>query len=595
MKKDVHLQFANFFTTDTNLASFLYVLSQKMSEGHICINVKDPIVDDVRASLNIDSNIPFTSDVAIIGSPSDNLKPFILDGDLLYTQRNYKYEVTLAQKIQELLHAGNNNFNMETLKSIFSKYFDVHKESQEIDWQLVAAFAALRQNFCVITGGPGTGKTTTVSKILAIMLESNSNLKIAMAAPTGKASARMAESLKHASNYLEPTIQRLFSDFKPTTIHRLLGSLPNSIYFKYNHTNPLDVDVVIIDECSMIDISLFAKLLSAIPPHATLILLGDQYQLSSVEAGSVFGDICDAANGGNLFSARFHSHLNELLGNKYNLNIKEKNDYELQDVVVALTKSHRFKDDEGIGVLSKAILNNDVALIENLWLWKGNNQVELDDTYSETLKYKFYDNFKHYILDKDGNNLQPLDALKQFSYCGVLALTKASDKGVLSINAEIERYLQAKNFIDLSEKWYTYRPIMITKNLYHLGLYNGDIGITFKDDDDVQKVFFLQKDADGNEVIKKVIPSLISDCETCFAMTIHKSQGSEFDNVMMVIPELGSKELLTKELVYTGLTRAKKYAFIQCNKSVFMEACSKTVARYSGLKNRLKKSSISEV
>lgn len=474
---------------------------------------------------------------------------------------------------------------------------------QCIDWQQVAVALACANQFSVISGGPGTGKTTTVTKLLALLVQlSHSNnltkdeqsLTIELVAPTGKAAARLTESISGAIDKLNVSddIKRAIPTHA-STIHRLLGVIPNRVDFKHNHRNPLHVDVLIVDEASMIDISLMAKLLNAIAPHTKLILLGDKDQLSSVEAGAVFADICQGISQGPNYSDSAKQWLNEQTGFLMNDVCYSSHDKTvIDDGLCLLQKSYRFNEKSGIGALAKAVNSGNVDALKAVWgqgygdisLMSGeanaNSVVQLS-----VMGYKDYLTRAKTINAANNSNDRDVAALlKQFNQFQLLSPVRAGSVGVDSLNAKIEQQLARHKLIALNQgAWYVGRPIMIVSNDHSQQLFNGDIGIVLPPlDGDAQltqnRVYF--KMADGS--IKSFLPSRLPDHETVYAMTIHKSQGSEFDEVVMAIPPKWTP-LLTRELVYTGITRAKKTVSIFADVGILQKAALTQTQRFSGL------------
>ncbi|MEO6682242.1 MAG: AAA family ATPase, partial [Ginsengibacter sp.] len=320
---NVHQQFAEYFPSE-NLHPYIYLLSKKMSEGHICIDLNELKESDLDNLYTFRKRNINNENLVSDGS---TIEPFILSNNRLYMHRYYNYETIIFNSITQLIKSENQQkkINEDILKehaSFIRDLFPAEKNpdaTSEINWQLVAALSAALNKFTIITGGPGTGKTTTVAKVLAILYSINPELRVALTAPTGKAAARMGDSLKNATSNanmpLSDQIKNSFETIIPSTIHRLLGFQPNSIYFKHNEDNPVNYDVVIIDESSMIDVALFAKLFLALAPDTKVILLGDKDQLASVEAGSLFGDLCQAQENLNLFPADRGHFINSFIEN----------------------------------------------------------------------------------------------------------------------------------------------------------------------------------------------------------------------------------------------------------------------------------------
>jgi exodeoxyribonuclease V alpha subunit len=419
-----------------------------------------------------------------------------------------------------------------------------------------------------------------VAKILAILFTINPSLKVALAAPTGKAAVRMAESLKKASSGLPASISKKFEEIVPGTLHRLLRYVPNSPYFKHNAENPVNFDVVIIDESSMIDVALFSKLLQATGNNTRLILLGDKDQLASVEAGSLFGDLCNAQTSFTISRERagfINNFINDKSKQITDDFISDSNSHLLAQHIVELKKSHRFSSEKGIGKFSKAIINNNSEELLDFVNASEDEQVLIDTTYDETIFETFIKGYTEYIKTQDIKT-----AIKQLNEIRVLCAIREGEQGLYTINRKIEKYLQQKKLIKPTTEFYEHRPIIVTKNYYDLGLFNGDVGIIRYDENKVLKAWF--EDSAGE--LKSVLPGFISQAETVFAMTIHKSQGSEYNHVLVVLPDAPELPLLTAELLYTGVTRAKTKVVLQATEEVIIETAKRRVKRASGIMER---------
>ncbi len=575
---DVHQQFASFFNSAT-LEPFAYLVSKKLSEGHICLDLADAEVED----------FPNLSEEKLVTTSTSGMKqPFILHNNRLYFQRYFNYETLILQRLQEFIEAEKQlesvRLNALQQESAFIKalFKPIHHpiENTKTDWQLVAAVSAVLNNFTIITGGPGTGKTTTVAKILSILFKVNPKLKVALAAPTGKAAARMAESLKETSAKFDQEVARNIQGLDPKTIHRLLGSIKDSPHFRHNKQNPLHYDVVIIDESSMIGVALFAKLLDAIGPETRLIMLGDKDQLASVEAGSLFGDLCQSQTQLNIFSSLRSALMNELNGNlpmPRSAEVDGQANHPLFQHVIELKVSHRFTSDGGIGKLSRAIIQNDVSVLQDFMETNADVQVVIDQVYSKQLFEKVVDGYREFIQEPDIKT-----ALMKLNNLRVLCAIREGEQGLHATNRKIEKYLSDKGLISLKGDFYINRPIIITSNNYALGLFNGDVGMIRPDEKGVLKAWF--EDSQGN--LKALTPGLITQVETVFAMTIHKSQGSEFNQVFVVLPQTENIAILTRELLYTAVTRAKSKVFIQGTKAVIVKTADGQVQRASGIAQR---------
>lgn len=579
--KDVHKQFANYFG-QTQLKPYLYLLSKAMSEGHVCIDLNNDYTKELaEAGFDVQLDVKHLKQSDLVGDITD-YKPLILFQDKLYLQRYFNYESMIFDRIQALISAGKElrEENKKLLLEQKSKLNELFPSSNagKIDWQKIAAISAVLNQFNIITGGPGTGKTTTVAKVLSILFSIHPDMKVALAAPTGKAAARMAESLKAAgSNF--PDIQSQFESLEPSTLHRLLKTQRNSIHFKHNSDNPLAYDLLIIDESSMIDIALFAKLLDAVKPETKIIFLGDKDQLASVEAGSLFGDLCMAQGKLNQFSPVIAAFINEFIDEESsklgNENITES-EHLLFEHIVELQHSYRFKNEEGIGKLSQAIINNDQEKLKSFFD-NSDPIVEIDTDYSDELFENFANGFEAYIQEKDIQK-----ALEKLNQLKVLCAIREGDYGLYALNEKIQKHLQKKGLIHINTVFYEHRPVIVNSNNYELGLFNGDVGIVRPDENGQLKVWFEGNDGE----LKSVLPAFIDSVDTVYAMTIHKSQGSEFNEVLVVLPDLVDLPLLTRELLYTAVTRAKEKVIIQGREEVISTCVEKRVERGSGIVDR---------
>lgn len=508
------------------LEQILLDLSYAQNHGHSCITVNSE-----EHSLLLASKI----------ANEQGNRPLVLENHKLYLQRYWHYECQLTTKIQQLIQIPITKYSLE---SLMLQYFPESITLDDIDWQKEAAIAAVKSPFTIITGGPGTGKTTTVVKILALLQElSPTPLNIALSAPTGKAAMRLQESIGQSKQGLPSTeeIKALIPEHV-VTLHRLLGARPPSPYFKYNAQTLLPHDVIVIDEVSMIDLPLMSKLVNALKPNARLILLGDKDQLASVETGTVLADLSKG----------------------------------LPQYTQALKKSYRFMGQ--IKVFAEAVNAQDG---EGAWQILSENHSDVCLLKSDPIPY---------IIEQLSDYLQCVAHQADFTHIyttfnqfQVLCATRRRLYGVEDINERVTQALKTQNLIHSQSEWYSGRPILITQNDATLQLYNGDIGICLIDPESNYKlrVFFLL--ADGS--IRKYLPARLPSYETVFAMTIHKSQGSEFNEVLLLLPEV-INPILTKELIYTGITRAKKSVKLVTSRPIFLETLRCKVSRSSGLAQR---------
>jgi len=590
---NVHQQFASFFKSEL-LQPFAFLVSKKLSEGNICVPIDDAEAELAESSF-YNAAIVATAKNKLVTEPlvsraDGPTQPFVLHNNRLYLRRYFAYETQILEKLKAFIAAERDKEEerkkgVENIASFISGLFDGRQDElsangeENVDWQLVAAISGVLNNFTIITGGPGTGKTTTVARLLAILFTVDPTLKVALAAPTGKAAVRMAESLKKASSAMPASVSKKFEELVPGTIHRLLGYKKDSPYFKHNSDNPLNYDVVIVDESSMIDVALFAKLLSAITNDTRLILLGDKEQLASVEAGSLFGDLCKSQATFSISADRAEL-INSLINEKDKRitadYISNESFHLLFEHIVELKKSHRFSGEKGIGRFSKAVINNRP---DELITFLQNNdvQVMIDTMYDSKVFETFVRGYSAYIRETDIKA-----ALTKLNELRVLCAIREGEHGLYNINKHIEKYLQQLKLIKPLTDYYENRPIIVTRNYYDLGLFNGDVGIIRPDENGVLKAWF--EDASGE--LKNVLPGFISEAETTFAMTIHKSQGSEYDHVLVILPSNASIPVLTAELLYTGITRAKTKVIVQATEEVILETAKRRVKRASGIMER---------
>ncbi|MFC3285989.1 exodeoxyribonuclease V subunit alpha [Litchfieldella rifensis] len=524
----------------------------------------------------------------------------------------------------------------------------------EPDWQKIACALAAHSHFAVITGGPGTGKTTTVVKLLALLQslqlgrEGNRSLRIRLAAPTGKAAARLNESIAGQVGGLKleglsesPEALKQEIPTEVTTLHRLLGSRPDTRHFRHHAGNPLPLDVLVIDEASMVDIEMMAAVLSALPPKARLILLGDKDQLASVEAGAVLGDLCQRAEGAHYTPATCQ-WLEQATRTPIPTDYQDADGQPLDQAIAMLRVSHRFDASSGIGQLAQAV---------NRPLAREHSPKEKKRAVRKVFAHSYADIAHLNLADADdpaldrlvvegnpagflnqgkgrqhrGNELAPptgyrhyLEVLKQqrptagsdleqhreeydrwamtvldaHNCFQLLCALRRGPWGVEGLNLRIAKALRRQGLItasdhELERSWYLGRPVLVTRNDYGLGLMNGDIGITLAQphpqdpNRSVLRVAFPT--ANAEKPIKWVLPSRLQAVETVFAMTVHKSQGSEFIHTALLLPD-APNPILTRELVYTGITRARHwFTLVESGRGMLDEAVTREVVRVSGL------------
>ncbi len=542
------------------------LVGHQRAAGHACLDlaaVAGRWLRDVASDLE-DSSVRLPTLTAwrkalrasgAVGRPGD-FTPLVLDeANRLYLHRYWRYETDLAVAIRrraQLQVAVDEALLQASLQRLFPA------QGEEFDGQRHAVRTAATRAFSVITGGPGTGKTRTVVWLLAALLEQAGErpLRIALAAPTGKSAARIAESVRAAKRQLPCTdaLKAMLPE-EATTLHRLLGPIPNSPRFRHDATNPLAVDIVVVDEASMVDLALMAKLFAALPTAARIVLIGDKDQLASVEAGNVLGEICAAA-GSSAASP-------------------------LADSVVELQKNWRFAPGVEIHTLSQAVnAGDEAAVMDQLRsspaLWQA---LPKPGELSAALRTRILDGYGAVVRERD-----PAAAMAQFNRFRLLTAVRRGPYGVESLNTLAETLLERAGLIARRGPWYAGRPVIVTRNDPATKLFNGDVGLTLPDASGHLRVFFAN--ADGAGGVRAFVPARLPEHATVFAMTIHKSQGSEFDRVLLVLPERDSP-VLTRELVYTGLTRARSAIELWANEDILRQAIGRQVRRASGLRDAL--------
>lgn len=543
-------------------------------------------------------------------------RPLVLSERRLYLRRYWTYERRIDGALRQRLAVA--EATPADLPVRLNGLFGSPAQNAPVDWQKLACALATRGAFSIVTGGPGTGKTTTVVRLLALLqapaVEAGTPLRIRLAAPTGKAAARLTESISVQVKSLEvddKVRQKIPSDV--TTVHRLLGSRPGTRHFRHHAGNRLPLDVLVVDEASMIDLEMMANLLDALPAHARLVLLGDKDQLASVEAGAVLGDLCRDAEAG-WYTAQTRSWLEQVSGENLSASDLQQDldgTHPLAQQVVMLRHSRRFGEGSGIGQLSR-LVNQQLPREARALLAAGNHadlfalplkgeqdrafeRLALEGRGTEAKGYRHYiERLREQRPDTRSGLEDPRWAawaghvLQAFEAFQVLCAVRKGPWGVEGLNERITRALFARKLIDGDQQWYEGRPVLMTRNDYGLGLMNGDIGIALMLPEGegqarrhVLRVAFARNDGQGG--IRFVLPSRLNDVETVYAMTVHKSQGSEFSHTALVLPE-ALNPVLTKELIYTGITRAKHwFSLVEPRAGVFEEAVQRKVKRLSGL------------
>ena len=507
----------------------------------------------------------------------DRGEPLVLGGTpqapLLYLRRYAAYEQRVGQSL--LQRAGERLPVPEAAARVWLDRFFVPREDGAADWQKLACAVALRARLSVITGGPGTGKTFTAARLLALLLalhKDDAPLRVALAAPTGKAAARLKQSIDKALLEL-PLPQDAGLDLKALvermgparTLHALLGARPDTRALRHHAANPLDLDVLIVDEASMVHLEMMDALLQALPCGARLVLLGDKDQLASVEAGAVLGDLCRATVPA------------------------------LAEQTVMLRESRRFKG--AIGQLALAVNAGDAAAARSLLvsdaagtgaqpLWAlqaTSTEVLCALALGESGKPSYADALRLMKQGPVGEGDAPhanwvRGVLRAFDRFRILCAVHRGDWGTQGLNAVVQKALVGAGLLQPTGEWFAGRPVMVTRNDAQLGVFNGDVGLVLPSPQGALKVWFLDGDA-----LRSVSVMRLAHVETAFVMTVHKSQGSEFEHTALVLPPGGAK-VLTRELVYTGITRSRdRFTLIEAEAGLLEAAVARPSVRASGL------------
>ncbi|MDJ4920821.1 exodeoxyribonuclease V subunit alpha [Salmonella enterica] len=560
------------------------LLSHDAGEGHVCLPLSRLMLTEEAHPLLIawisETATPIDWKKRLLASAAvscgDSPAPLILSGDRLYLNRMWCNERTVARFFNEVNQA------IAVDEAQLSRILDaLFPTTDEVNWQKVAAAVALTRRISVISGGPGTGKTTTVAKLLAALIQmaDGERCRIRLAAPTGKAAARLTESLGAALRQLPLTdAQKKRIPEDASTLHRLLGAQPGSQRLRHHAGNPLHLDVLVVDEASMIDLPMMSRLIDALPPHGRVIFLGDRDQLASVEAGAVLGDICAYVNAG--FTAERARQLSRLTGCAIPAGAGTQA-ASLRDSLCLLQKSYRFGSDSGIGKLAAAINCGDRSAIQAVFQ-QGFSDIEKrtlqsSDDYAGMLDEALagYGRYLRLLHEK----ATPEAILQAFNEYQLLCALREGPFGVGGLNDRIEQAMvqQRKIHRHPHSRWYEGRPVMIARNDSALGLFNGDIGIAL-DRGQGLRVWFAMPDG----AIKSVQPSRLPEHDTTWAMTVHKSQGSEFDHAALILPSQRSP-VVTRELVYTAVTRARRRLSLYADERILAGAIVTRTERRSGL------------
>ncbi|ROR01778.1 exodeoxyribonuclease V subunit alpha [Desulfosoma caldarium] len=530
-------------------------------------------------------------------------RPLVLDGTRLYLARYWFYECDLARRLRKVAE-GWIDLAPQAVRAAIEAVFSPVSQDDAIDWQRVATAVAAMKRLCIISGGPGTGKTHTVACILAVLhqLHGQRPPRIALAAPTGKAAARITESLRQSpASFAHRIPWKENFPKEAMTLHRLLGVRQGRAVPRHSPENPLHLDVLIVDEASMIDLPLMAHTAAALPPHARLILLGDKDQLASVEAGHVFSDLCGRLsqglvhqkNQGLIRSREWMEKLQAVTGMTFPessfCGVKARSP--LSECTVFLEKNYRFPPHSPLGRLAASIRAGafDAEVFkgkpfsppkvlpraehaEVRWRWAQEH--ELFQALSPVVNGRFQ---KVACAESLQEAFGELDSFR------ILCAVREGPYGVMAINDLVETALARCQRIPAGARAYKGRPVLILENDYRVGLFNGDVGLLWPDPEDNRlKAWFRKMDG----TLHKVPLSRLPAHETAYAMTVHKSQGSEFSHVLVILPDR-HVSVLTRELLYTAVTRARDGVEIWAHEDILKNTLQRVTQRRSGLGFRL--------
>lgn len=631
--KLIHEQQKDFSYTQEqkDLAIFLAALvSFNVMKGHSCINLNSDLINNpfklnnendkneilkkiggiepLQWQKNLQNHIAFSHN-------PEQVAPLLFQGNRLYFYRYWQAENRIAQKMQAAAQSDLTNDEAEIAlnKTVLNQLFPPVENT--VFRQKMAVATALKQRLTFISGGPGTGKTYTVAMLLAALqlkqLKQNSSpLSIALAAPTGKAAARLKESILNTIQRLAiPDYVKQLVPSKAQTIHRLLGIRPNSDKPLFNAENPLHLDLLIVDEASMIDLFLFEKLLNATKLSTRLIFLGDKDQLASVEAGNVMSELGSLLNS-NIYSQPKYSpqhihYLNETIGYTAEF-LSDPSIPTICDSLCELTESRRFGENSGIGKLAKEI-NNEQAVrawqlftnptFQDLVLMtypKVENTAEKKQAIQQSVQFiaqKAVELYRPYLeLVKQREAFPQQVSIREifhaFNQVRFLSALRVSELGVEQLNQIISEALKRVGLIQFKHHRENYlgKPILITENAVQNHIFSGDIGLVLPDETGKKaKVYF---ETEVNEQNHTLSLSRLPNYEPAYVMTVHKSQGSEFAHTLLIMPHTTSP-VLTKELLYTAVTRAKDKFTLFSYEHIWRKAVENKVQRQSGLKEQL--------
>jgi exodeoxyribonuclease V alpha subunit len=535
-------------------------------------------------------------------------QPLVLHSDRLYLRRHWREENQIARAVSARVAQGR-AVDAAQVRHYLDRLFDPSPDGETVDWQKAACAIAARGSLSIITGGPGTGKTYTVARLLALLqglAGESADLRIAMAAPSGKAAARLRESIDAALTGLTDKAAGLIDLAglrsrlgQPVTLHALIGMHAETRAVRHDAFRPLDVDVLILDEASMAHLEMMACVLEALPPQAMLVILGDKDQLASVEAGAVLGDLCGDAHAGGYSEATVR-YIEAASGQAVPRDMVVDG-HALCQQIVMLRKSRRFEGP--IGTLALAVNENRplqaLAILRNAGLGAGDGTLHWDERASTASLLELATRGRPHANDGYGRFFaelatKPRDAaahadwarrvLQAFDGFRILCAVREGAWGVAGINEAVEQHARSLKLLGDSGEWYEGRPIIITRNDRGLGVANGDTGVCLKEPGPRGVMRVYLPDGAG---VRSVLASRLAHVETAFAMTVHKVQGSEFAHAGLVLPVKPSP-VVSRELIYTGITRARdNFTLVTPLASMLEQGMDRQTQRTSGLRELL--------
>lgn len=565
------------------LRELVTVLGSARELGHVCVDlaswVDEPVQPEEprRPELAELRDLLFATGVVCTGTPGEPACPLVLDDQhRLYTLRHYQAEQQIAKFVQQRL----SHQPLTTPAKLRQTLQELDllpaatDQSDEPDWQLAAVVAGASQSITVICGGPGTGKTTTVAKLMSVLLHDNAKLRVAVAAPTGKAAARLGEALQERAA-MQPSMATSLANLEPRTLHRLLGYLPLDDAFRIGRDKPLPYDLVVVDEVSMVDPAIFAKLCEALLPTTRLILVGDKDQLAAVAAGQVLGDLCHAAKPEQGMGEQLAAFVHEATGMQGTV---QCNSAPIANATVALWQNHRFGSQPGIGAFAQALMQRQPERALTA-LRHGHDDLRLQAT-AERALVEVLPVLLEQLLAAEQNDSAA--ALASIGQARILTAQRHGPTGAAAWNARVEAELLERGH-RTDEPYYPGCPILITSNDQNNRIWNGDLGVCGRNAQGAPVVWIRDQNGNTRELSPRRLPSH----ETAWAMTVHKAQGSEFQTVLLALPDRPGP-LVHASLIYTGITRAQRRAIVCADEDLLAAGLSLWPQRRSGLADALR-------